>query len=50
MRHRVRAMADGEERLVVSLLLTTNPERTRNPILRLYQAWVNWIFYGNPRA
>ena len=50
VRHRVRPMAVGEERVVVSLLLSTNPERTRNPILRLYQAWVNYVFYGDPRA
>ncbi len=50
VRHRVRPMSDGEERLVVSLLFATNPERTRNPLLRLYQAWVNYIFYGDPRA
>ena len=50
VRHRVRPMAAGEERVVVSLLLSTNPVRTRNPLLRVYQAWVNHIFYGNPRA
>ena len=50
MLHRARPMLENEERIVVSLLLSTNPTRTRNPILRLYQAWVNYIFYGNPRA
>ncbi len=48
--HRARPMLMDEERIVVSLLFSTNPTRTRNPILRLYQAWVNYIFYGNPRA
>ena len=48
--HRARHMLQDEERIVVSLLLSINPTRTINPILRLYQAWVNYIFYGNPRA
>ena len=48
--HRARPMLMDEQRIVVSLLFSTNPTRTRNPILRLYQAWVNYIFYGNPRA
>ena len=50
MQHRARPMLMDEQRIVVSLLFSTNPTRTRNPILRLYQAWVNYIFYGNPRA
>lgn len=50
VRHRVRPMAAGEERVVVSLLLSTDPTRTRNPVLRLYQAWVNHTFYGDPRS
>ena len=50
VQHRARPMLMDEERIVVSLLFSTNPIRTRNPILRLYQAWVNYIFYGNPRA
>ena len=50
VQHRARPMLMDEERIVVSLLFSTNPTRTRNPILRLYQAWVNYIFYGNPRA
>ena len=50
VQHRARPMLMDEERIVVSLLFSTNPMRTRNPILRLYQAWVNYIFYGNPRA
>jgi len=50
VQHRARPMLKDEQRIVVSLLFSTNPTRTRNPILRLYQAWVNYIFYGNPRA
>ena len=50
MLHRARPMLENEERIVVSLLFSPNPTRTKNPILRLYQAWVNYIFYGNPRA
>ena len=48
--HRARPMLKNEERIVVSLLFSPNPTSTKNPILRLYQAWVNYIFYGNPRA
>jgi len=48
--HRARSMLKDEQRIVVSLLFSPNPTRTKNPILRLYQAWVNYIFYGNPRA
>ena len=50
VQHRARPMLMDEQRIVVSLLFSTNPTRTRNPILRLYQAWVNYIFYGNLRA
>ena len=50
VQHRARPMLMDEERIVISLLFSTNPTRTRNPMLRLYQAWVNYIFYGNPRA
>jgi len=50
VQHRARPMLMDEQRIVISLLFSTNPTRTRNPILRLYQAWVNYIFYGNPRA
>ena len=50
VQHRARSMLMDEERIVVSLLFSTNPTRTKNTILRLYQAWVNYIFYGNPRA
>ena len=50
VQHRARPMLMDEKRIVISLLFSTNPTRTRNPILRLYQAWVNYIFYGNPRA
>ena len=50
VQHRARPMLMDEQRIVVSLLFSTNPTCTRNPILRLYQAWVNYIFYGNPRA
>ena len=48
--HRARPILKDEERIVVSLLFSPSPKRTNNPILRLYQAWVNYIFYGNPRA
>ena len=48
--HRARPIQKDEERIVVSLLFSPNPTRTKNPILRLYQAWVNYIFYGNLRA
>ena len=50
VQHRARPMLMDEQRIVISLLFSTNPTRTRNPILRLYQAWVIYIFYGNPRA
>ena len=50
VQHRARPMLMDEQRMVVRLLFSTNPTRTRNLILRLYQAWVNYIFYGNPRA
>ena len=50
VQHRARPMLMDEERIVLSLLFSPNPTRTKNPILRLYQAWVNYIFYGNPRA
>ena len=48
--HRVRPILKNEERIVVSLLFSPSSKRSNNPILRLYQAWVNYIFYGNPRA
>ena len=48
--HRARPMLNNENRIVISLLLSTNPVRTKNPIMRLYQAWVNYIFYGNPQV
>ena len=50
VQHRARPMLMDEQRIVVSLLFSTNPTRSKNPVLRLYQAWVNYIFYGNPRA
>ena len=46
VKHRVRPMTDGEERLVVNLLFSPTPNMTSNPILRLYQTWVNYMFYG----
>lgn len=45
--HRVRALAPGERRVVISLLLSDWPVRTRNPWLRRYQSKVNLAFYGN---
>ena len=50
VQHRARPMLMDEQRIVVSLLFSPNPTRTKNPVLRLYQAWVNYIFYGNPKA
>jgi hypothetical protein len=46
VRHRVRPMAAGEERLVVNLLFSPTPVMTRNPVLRFYQSIVNYVFYG----
>jgi hypothetical protein len=48
--HRVRAMAPGERRVVISLLFSDWPVRTRNPLLRRYQSKVNLAFYGNPSS
>jgi hypothetical protein len=46
VKHRVRPMAEGEQRLVVNLVLSPTPEVTNNPALRFYQAMVNYVFYG----
>lgn len=46
VKHRVRPMNDNEERLVVNLLFSPTPDMTSNPMLRLYQTWVNYMFYG----
>ena len=46
IRHRVRSMQKGEERLVINLLFTTDPTHTKNPLLKGYQALVNYFFYG----
>ena len=43
--HRVRPMLPGEERVVISLLFSTWPVMTLNPLLRRYQARVNREFY-----
>ncbi len=48
VRHRARPLVHGEERIVLSLLLSTWPVRTLNPFLRRYQSRVNLTFYGNP--
>ena len=45
--HRVRALAPGERRVVISLLFSDWPVRTRNPLLRRYQSRVNLAFYGS---
>ena len=45
--HRVREMAPGARHLVISLLFSDWPVRTRNPLLRRYQSRVNLAFYGN---
>jgi hypothetical protein len=49
MIHRVRGMNEGEERMVVNLLFSTNPEQSKNPLLQLYQSTVNYFFYGKPK-
>lgn len=48
--HRVRPMVKSERRVVMSLLFSDWPVRTRNPFLRRYQSRVNLAFYGNPQA
>lgn len=48
VRHRVRPMLEGEERIVLSLLFSDWPQRTRNIFLRRYQSRVNQDFYNNP--
>ncbi|MBA59378.1 MAG: hypothetical protein CMQ40_09435 [Gammaproteobacteria bacterium] len=48
VRHRVRPMLEGEERIVLSLLFSDWPQRTRNILLRGYQSKVNKVFYNNP--
>ena len=48
--HRVRALAPEERRIVVSLLFSDWPVRTRNPLLRRYQSRVNLAFYGSPSS
>lgn len=44
--HRVRDMVSGEQRVVLSLLMSDNPTMTWNPWLRHYQRRVNRMFYG----
>ena len=46
IKHRVRSMDENEQRLVVNLLFSPNPELTNNPALRFYQSMVNYVFYG----
>ena len=48
VRHRVRPLVDGEERIVLSLLFSDWPQRTRNILLLRYQSRVNQAFYKNP--
>ena len=48
--HRVRPLISDERRVVMSLLFSDWPIRTRNPWLRRYQSDVNRAFYGNPQA
>ena len=50
VQHRVRPMADGEERLVINLLFTTNPRQSVNPFMKGYQSLVNYFFYGRLRS
>ena len=40
-------MADGEERLVINLLLTTDPRQSVNPFLKGYQSLVNYFSMGD---
>lgn len=44
--HRVRGLADGEERLVVNLIFTDDPEPTKGLIRDAHQAMTNYYFYG----
>ena len=48
--HLVRALAPEERRVVISLLFSDWPVRTRNPLLRRYQSRVNLAFYGSPSS
>ena len=48
IKHRVRPMLEGEERIVLSLLFSEWPQLTRNPFLRRYRSRVNKSFYNNP--
>ncbi|RPG92852.1 MAG: hypothetical protein CBD08_001920 [Cellvibrionales bacterium TMED148] len=48
VRHRLKPMLEGEERIVLSLLFSDWPQRTRNIFLRRYQSRVNQAFYNNP--
>ena len=50
VRHRVRPMLEGEERIVLSLLFSDWPQKTRNIFLRRYQSRVNKVFYNNPNS
>ena len=47
IKHRVRPMLDGDERIVISMLFSDWPRMTLNPFLRLYQSRVNKAFYNN---
>tara|TARA_A100001037_G_scaffold287574_1_gene297195 strand:- start:339 stop:1046 length:708 start_codon:yes stop_codon:yes gene_type:complete len=47
VQHRVRPIVQGEKRVVMSLLFSTDPTMTINPLLRRYQSRVNQVFYGN---
>jgi len=49
VKHRVRAMNDGEERMVINLLFSTNPVPSKNPLLTFYQTVVNYFFYGKAK-
>jgi len=46
VKHRVRPMYEGEERLVVNMVFSDNPTQSQNPFLKGYQSLVNYFFYG----
>ena len=50
VRHRVRPMRSGEERIVINVLFSTNSIPSRNPILMAYQTMVNYLFYGKAKT
>lgn len=47
IKHRVTPIAEGDKRIVVSMVLCDICERSLNPLKHLYQTVVNIVFYGN---